>query len=66
MAKANKAGSSDAIVRGSASADLDLERLMAKVAWMYHARGLSQGEIAKRFKLSQSGVSRLLEQAFLP
>ena len=63
MAKANKAGSSDAIVRGSASADLDLERLMAKVAWMYHARGLSQGEIAKRFKLSQSGVSRLLEQA---
>jgi len=63
MAKASKANKSDAIVRALPSSDIDLERLVAKVAWMYHVRNLSQGEIAKRFKLSQSGVSRLLEQA---
>jgi len=40
-----------------------MKPVVAKVAWMYHVRGLSQGEIAKRFSLSQSGVSRLLEQA---
>jgi len=63
VAKGSKATNSDAIVRSLSSPDLDLDRLVAKVAWMYHVRNLSQGEIAKRFKLSQSGVSRLLEQA---
>lgn len=63
MAKASKNRKSDAIVRALPTADIDLERLVAKVAWMYHVRNLSQGEIAQRFKLSQSGVSRLLEQA---
>jgi DNA-binding transcriptional regulator LsrR (DeoR family) len=63
MAKGSKANKSDAIVRALPSSDIDLERLVAKVAWMYHVRNLSQGEIAKRFKLSQSGVSRLLDQA---
>lgn len=38
-------------------------RLMAKVAWMYHVRGMKQGEIAGRLGLSQSRVSRLLETA---
>lgn len=63
MAKSNKANKSDASIRALPSSDKDLDRLVAKVAWMYHVRNLSQGEIAKRFKLSQSGVSRLLEQA---
>ena len=63
MAKTSGVNKSDAKVRTLAVSDVDLERLVAKVAWMYHARNLSQGEIAKRIKLSQSGVSRLLEQA---
>lgn len=63
MANARKANKSKAVVRALPSTDTDLDRLIAKVAWMYHVRNLSQGEIAKRVKLSQSGVSRLLEQA---
>ena len=36
---------------------------MATVAWLYHTRGLRQNAIAERLKISQSKVSRLLEQA---
>ena len=63
MAKGSKAKQGDSIARPVQTNELDLERLVAKVAWMYHVRNLSQGEIAKQFNLSQSGVSRLLEQA---
>jgi len=63
MAKSSKANKSDANIKPLPGSDIDLDRLVAKVAWMYHVRNLSQGEIAKRFNLSQSGVSRLLEQA---
>src|SRR6478752_2134791 len=38
-------------------------RMIATVAWLYHQRGLRQGEIADRLRISQSRVSRLLEQA---
>ena len=38
-------------------------RLMSTVAWLYHTRGLRQGVIAQRLRISQSRVSRLLEQA---
>lgn len=65
MVKSSKVGKSEVIPRSSTNPDLELDRLVAKVAWMYHVRKLSQGEISKRFKLSQSGVSRLLEQAKL-
>jgi DNA-binding transcriptional regulator LsrR (DeoR family) len=37
--------------------------MIATVAWLYHQRGLRQGEIADRLRISQSRVSRLLEQA---
>ena len=38
-------------------------RMIATVAWLYHQRGLRQNEIAERLRISQSRVSRLLEQA---
>lgn len=38
-------------------------RLMAKVALMYHERGVRQAEIARELHLSQSKVSRLLTRA---
>ncbi|GAA2001649.1 sugar-binding transcriptional regulator [Nakamurella flavida] len=38
-------------------------RLIATVAWLYHTRGLRQNAIAERLNISQSRVSRLLEQA---
>lgn len=38
-------------------------RMIATVAWLYHQRGLRQSEIAERLRISQSRVSRLLEQA---
>ncbi len=44
-------------------AGVDHQRLMAKVARLYHARGLRQVEIADRLHISQSRVSRLLQQA---
>jgi DNA-binding transcriptional regulator LsrR (DeoR family) len=44
-------------------ADVDQQRLIAKVARMYHGRGLRQVEIAERLRISQSRVSRLLQQA---
>lgn len=43
--------------------DLDAQRLMIKVARLYHSHGLRQTEIAQRLKISQSRVSRLLTQA---
>src|SRR4029079_19036635 len=38
-------------------------RMIATVAWLYHTRGLRQSAIAERMRISQSRVSRLLEQA---
>lgn len=43
--------------------DVDRQRLMAKVARLYHNSGLRQVEIADRLRLSQTKVSRLLQQA---
>ncbi|GAB6987483.1 sugar-binding transcriptional regulator [Nocardioides pyridinolyticus] len=43
--------------------ELDAQRLMIKVARLYHSHGLRQTEIAQRLKISQSRVSRLLTQA---
>lgn len=39
------------------------QRMIATVAWLYHTRGLRQSAIAERLNISQSRVSRLLEQA---
>jgi DNA-binding transcriptional regulator LsrR (DeoR family) len=41
----------------------DQLRLVSKVAWMYHERGLRQPQIASELSLSQPRVSRLLRQA---
>jgi DNA-binding transcriptional regulator LsrR (DeoR family) len=38
-------------------------RMIATVAWLYHTRGMRQSAIAERMHISQSRVSRLLEQA---
>jgi len=38
-------------------------RLIAKVAGLYHQRGMRQAEIAAQMSLSQSTVSRLLKRA---
>lgn len=43
--------------------DLDQQRLMIKVARLYHTHGMRQTEIAERLQISQSRVSRLLTQA---
>ncbi len=43
--------------------DVDRQRLIAKVARLYHNSGLRQVEIADRLRLSQTRVSRLLQQA---
>lgn len=44
-------------------ADVDNQRLMIKVARLYHTHGLRQTDIAERLQISQSRVSRLLTQA---
>lgn len=44
-------------------ADVDTQRLMVKVARMYHTHGIRQTDIATRLQISQSKVSRLLAQA---
>jgi DNA-binding transcriptional regulator LsrR (DeoR family) len=44
-------------------ADIDQQRLMIKVARLYHTHGMRQTDIAKRLHISQSRVSRLLTQA---
>ncbi len=41
----------------------DLIRLMAKIARMYHERGMRQSEIADELHVSQPRVSRLLKRA---
>lgn len=46
-----------------AMADIDNQRLMIKVARLYHTHGMRQTEIAERLRISQSRVSRLLTQA---
>jgi DNA-binding transcriptional regulator LsrR (DeoR family) len=43
--------------------DVDVQRLMIKVARLYHTHGMRQTDIAKRLQISQSRVSRLLSQA---
>ena len=43
--------------------DIDSQRLMIKVARLYHMHGLRQTAIARRLRISQSRVSRLLTQA---
>ena len=43
--------------------DGDRRRLLAKVARLYHHTGLRQVEIADRLRISQTRVSRLLQQA---
>lgn len=45
------------------SADWDQTRLTTTVAWLYHTRRLRQSAIATRLGISQSRVSRLLDQA---
>ena len=47
----------------SGKSDLDQQRLMTKVAWLYHNRHMRQRDIAERLGVSQSRVSRLLDQA---
>ena len=49
-------------MRGLASGQ-DQQRLMTKVAWLYHNRQVRQRDIAQRLGISQSRVSRLLVQA---
>ncbi len=44
-------------------ADGDNQRLIIKVARLYHTHGMRQTDIAKRLQISQSRVSRLLTQA---
>ncbi|MGH3433861.1 MAG: sugar-binding domain-containing protein, partial [Thermocrispum sp.] len=44
-------------------AEADHQRLMIKVARLYHTHGMVQTDIAKRLRISQSRVSRLLTQA---
>jgi DNA-binding transcriptional regulator LsrR (DeoR family) len=43
--------------------DLDQQRLVTKVAWLYHVRHIRQRDIALRLGISQSRVSRLLDTA---
>ncbi len=43
--------------------DIDTQRLMIKVARLYHTHGMRQTDIAKRLQISQSRASRLLSQA---
>jgi DNA-binding transcriptional regulator LsrR (DeoR family) len=41
----------------------EAHRTISTVAWLYHTRGLRQSAIAERLHISQSRVSRLLDQA---
>ncbi len=43
--------------------DAEYQRLVTKVALLYHQHGMKQTEIARRFGISQPQVSRLLEAA---
>lgn len=50
-------------MRASVDGDRDHTRLVTTVAWLYHTRQLRQSAIAARLGISQSRVSRLLDQA---
>ena len=52
-----------ASVPAGAESDTEQLRLMTRVAWLYHKRGLKQSQIADALDLSQSRVSRLLDAA---
>ena len=41
----------------------DQLRVITRVAWLYHVRGLKQSQVADQLGLSQSRVSRLLDEA---
>ena len=45
------------------AADVENQRVMTKVARLYHSRGVRQTEIASRLGISQARVSRLLRAA---
>lgn len=45
------------------SSDLELARVMTKVARLYHTRGMRQADIARTLGISQARVSRLLSGA---
>jgi DNA-binding transcriptional regulator LsrR (DeoR family) len=45
------------------SPDPGVRRMVATVAWLYHTREMRQSAIADRLHISQSRVSRLLDQA---
>ena len=45
--------------------DTEQLRLMTRVAWLYHMRGMKQSLIADTLDLSQSRVSRLLDAAMV-
>jgi DNA-binding transcriptional regulator LsrR (DeoR family) len=47
----------------AAQVDPDQLRVITRVAWLYHVRGLKQSQVADTLGLSQSRVSRLLESA---
>lgn len=47
----------------SPSTEREQLRLVTRVAWLYHVRGLKQSEVADALGLSQSRVSRLLDSA---
>ena len=47
----------------SAGNERDQLRVVTRVAWLYHVRGLKQSEVAESLGLSQPRVSRLLEEA---
>ena len=42
---------------------IEQQRLMTKIAVLYHEEGLGQHEISRRLNLSQARVSRYLKQA---
>jgi DNA-binding transcriptional regulator LsrR (DeoR family) len=50
-------------IRGVRQPGLDELRLLAKVARMYHEKGIRQPQIAAELNLSQARVSRMLKQA---
>lgn len=50
-------------LQGADPVEQEQLRLITRVAWLYHMRGLKQSQVADMLGLSQSRVSRLLESA---
>jgi DNA-binding transcriptional regulator LsrR (DeoR family) len=50
-------------LRARHGTDLDLDRLLVKVARLYHESGLTQVQIAGRLRLSRQKIQRLLDAA---